>query len=394
MASKGWFRTKKKVEDPNKGEPVETNKRLFRLSDFELKETLGRGTFSRVRLARHAMDEQHYAIKILKKIDILRLEQLQHTKDEVGILERVQHPFVVKLHGYFMDECRVFMVLDFVCGGEIFTRLRAAPMGRFEDEEAKFYISEIVLALNHMHQMNVMYRDIKPENLLINRLGHVVLTDFGFAKVLADRTFTLCGTPEYLAPEMIQGVGHGKSVDWWALGILLFEMIAGYPPFYDTNPFGIYQKVLDGLHSHSFTNVFTYKAKDLCKRLLIADRTKRLGCMKAAGEGVKGHKWFTNTNWDELYHTNAQPPHIPTMAGDDDTSCYDTCKLDEAWRCPAMRLPLTQPPTCNAAAAGDAPLRSCAPRSRLGRGPRRPTRRSRRRVVFCFRCEVVHRKNH
>mmetsp|Transcript_46496 Transcript_46496/g.129576 ORF Transcript_46496/g.129576 Transcript_46496/m.129576 type:complete len:351 (-) Transcript_46496:158-1210(-) len=324
MASKGWFRTKKKVEDPNKGEPVETNKRLFRLSDFELKETLGRGTFSRVRLARHAMDEQHYAIKILKKIDILRLEQLQHTKDEVGILERVQHPFVVKLHGYFMDECRVFMVLDFVCGGEIFTRLRAAPMGRFEDEEAKFYISEIVLALNHMHQMNVMYRDIKPENLLINRLGHVVLTDFGFAKVLADRTFTLCGTPEYLAPEMIQGVGHGKSVDWWALGILLFEMIAGYPPFYDTNPFGIYQKVLDGLHSHSFTNVFTYKAKDLCKRLLIADRTKRLGCMKAAGEGVKGHKWFTNTNWDELYHTNAQPPHIPTMAGDDDTSCYDT----------------------------------------------------------------------
>ena len=111
MASKGWFRTKKKVEDPNKGEPVEKNKRLFRLSDFELKETLGRGTFSRVRLARHAMDEQHYAIKILKKIDILRLEQLQHTKDEVGILERVQHPFVVKLHGYFMDECRIFMVL-------------------------------------------------------------------------------------------------------------------------------------------------------------------------------------------------------------------------------------------------------------------------------------------
>ena len=174
-------------------------------------------------------------------------------------------------------------------------------MGRFEDDEARFYGAEIVTALDHLHQMNVMYRDIKPENLLINRRGHVVLTDFGFAKVISDRTFTLCGTPEYLAPEMIQGVGHGKSVDWWALGILIFEMIAGYPPFYDSNPFGIYQKVLDGLHSHSFSNVFQYKAKSLCKQLLQPDRTKRLGCMQNGGEGVKRHKWFSHTNWVSVW---------------------------------------------------------------------------------------------
>lgn len=176
------------------------------------------------------------------------------------------------------------MLLDYACGGELFTLLRRE--GRFSNDVALFFASEIVLAFDYLHGMDIAYRDLKPENLLIDKQGHVKITDFGFAKVVQDKTYTLCGTPEYLAPEIIQSKGHNKNVDWWALGVLVFEMLAGYPPFYDDNPLGIYQKIMDGYYE--FPPHVEPKARDLVKSFLCADRSLRLGYPRVS-------KW-ENTN--------------------------------------------------------------------------------------------------
>jgi serine/threonine protein kinase len=170
------------------------------------------------------------------------------------------------------------MLFEYVSGGELFSRLRRE--GRFANDVALFYACEILLALQFLHKRNIVYRDLKPENLLIDHEGHIKLADFGFAKYLEDdRTFTLCGTPEYLAPEIVKGskkTGYGKSVDWWALGILLFEMLAGYPPFYDCEPIGIYKKILAGIIE--FPKFFSLRTKDLIRKLLNPEIKYRLGC--------------------------------------------------------------------------------------------------------------------
>lgn len=294
-------------------------RRNFGLRDFELKETLGTGTFGRVRLVRHTEDDQYYALKMLKKSDIIRLKQVDHIKSEVQLLLMIMHPFIVNLWGHFQDDRRLYMVIEYVQGGELFSHLRRE--GRFSDDTAKFYASEIVLAFAYLHSMKIVYRDLKPENLLITTEGHLKITDFGFAKLVEDRTWTLCGTPEYLAPEIIQSKGHGKSVDWWALGVLIFEMLAGYPPFYDENPFGIYQKILAG--KVEFPRQIDAKAKDIIKKLLMHDRTKRLGCIRGGAASVKSHKWFARLDWDAVFNRQIPSPFLPVCGDPDDTSNFD-----------------------------------------------------------------------
>ena len=179
------------------------------------------------------------------------------------------------------------MLFPYVCGGELFSYLRSA--GRFNNNATLFYASEIVSSLDYLHSQDIVYRDLKPENLLLDREGHLKIIDFGFAKQVTDRTWTLCGTPEYLAPEIIQSKGHNKAVDWWALGILIYEMLAGYPPFFDDNPFGIYEKILTG--KIIWPRHIDQVAKDLIKKLLVQDRTKRLGNMKNGSDDVKRHRY-------------------------------------------------------------------------------------------------------
>jgi len=295
--------------------------KAWKFDDFDLRATVGTGTFGRVRVVKikgHA-DRSPMALKIMKKSEVIRLKQVEHVKAEKDILLSIHHPFIVNLLMVFQDEKRLCMLLEYVNGGELFSYLRKE--GRLPNESTMIYTGEIVLAFQYLQSIHIVYRDLKPENLLIDTDGHMKITDFGFAKVVEDRTWTLCGTPEYLAPEIIQSKGHGKPVDWWALGVLIFEMLAGYPPFFDENPFGIYQKVLAG--KIDFPRHFDVKVKDLIKRLLTPDRAKRFGCLKAGPEDVKKHKWYKGLDWVALEQRRVEPPMLPAVKSADDTSMFD-----------------------------------------------------------------------
>jgi serine/threonine protein kinase len=193
----------------------------FGLKNLDLLETLGTGTFGRVRCVRNIADKKYYALKMMKKSRIVKYKQLDHIQNEVRILSRIRCGFVVNLHAVFQDDNSLYMMLDYIPGGELFSYIR--KMERLEPILYQFYACELVCALHYLHSLNIAYRDTKPENILIDRNGHIRLVDFGFAKIIDDRTYTLCGTPEYLAPEVIQGNGHGLAIDWWAL-VSLFVM--------------------------------------------------------------------------------------------------------------------------------------------------------------------------
>jgi len=290
------------------------------------KATLGTGSFGRVRLVQWLQDNEFYALKILKKSEVIYLKQVDHVKTEKKILEEISHPFVVNLIGSAMDDLNLYLLLEYVIGGEFFSHLRKA--GRFPNDTSRFYGAEVASVFDHLHQKTIIYRDLKPENLLLNEKGHCKVTDFGFAKKVEYRTWTLCGTPEYLAPEIILSKGHGKAVDWWALGILIYEMLAGYPPFYDEDPLGIYQKILEG--KIKFPWHFDRHSKDLIKKFLTADLTKRIGNLKLGAEDVKKHKWCqpggaSNMNFDEMVaNPDAfEAPIRPEVTSKDDTSNFD-----------------------------------------------------------------------
>jgi len=241
----------------------------WNLTEFQKLSTLGTGTFGRVFLVTYPGSNTYYAMKVLQKSVIVRLKQVQHTLNEKEVLVASRDcPFIVTLEKTFQDQKNLYMILEYVIGGELFTHLRA--VGRFGGATTRFFAAEIVLVIEYLHRKNIVYRDLKPENILLDKRGHIKITDFGFAKEIADKTFTLCGTPEYLAPEVIKGKGYSFEVDWWALGILIFEMLAGYPPFYDENPFGIYEKILLG--RLVFPSHFDSPSRDLIKRLLSPGR--------------------------------------------------------------------------------------------------------------------------
>ena len=211
------------------------------------------------------------------------------------------------------------MLLEYAIGGELFSYLRKA--GRFSLADTKFYACEIVLAIEYLHSHNIVYRDLKPENLLLDARGHIKITDFGFSKIVHDRTWTVCGTPEYLAPEIIQNSGHGKAVDWWALGVLIFEMLAGYPPFYDENHFGVYEKIISG--KIVFPSHFDPCSKDLIRKLLTVDKSKRLGNLKNGALDVKEHSFFYGVDWNAFLNRTVPAPFVPSFEHPGDTSNFE-----------------------------------------------------------------------
>ncbi len=300
--------------------------RLFRLEDFIFGKTVGTGTFGRVRLVRLRQHEKFFAMKIMAKTDIIRLHQVDHIFSEKFLLSRLACPFIIRLYSTFQDETYLYMLLEYAIGGELFTYLRRA--GRFSISSTRFYASQIVLALEYLHSLGIVYRDLKPENLLLDARGNLKIADFGFAKVIPDnRTWTLCGTPEYLAPEIIIGRGHGRPVDWWALGVLIYEMAAGYPPYYDETPFQIYEKILAG--RLEFPDHFDEPLKDLLTGLLIADPARRLGCGVGGAEDVKSHVWFTGVDWISVQKREVPAPFIPPFKHAGDTGNFEEYPEDD-----------------------------------------------------------------
>uniref|UniRef100_A0A8C5F4L0 Protein kinase cAMP-dependent X-linked catalytic subunit n=1 Tax=Gadus morhua TaxID=8049 RepID=A0A8C5F4L0_GADMO len=282
-------------------EAATRSERVYSLDDLETIATVGTGTFGRVFLVQDRRGGAYLALKQMRIPDVIRLKQEQHVHNEKEVLSEVNHPFLIRLFWTHHDDLFLYMLMDYVAGGELFSYLRSR--GRFGNAAGLFYGAELVVAIEYLHAREIVYRDLKPENILLDGEGHIRLTDFGFAKKLSDRTWTLCGTPEYLAPEVIQSKGHGRAVDWWALGILIFEMLAGYPPFFDDNPFGIYQKILAG--KLEFPRHLDFYVKDLIKKFLVIDRARRLGNMK--------------------------PPIVPKVSHEGDTSNFDVYPEDD-WK--------------------------------------------------------------
>mmetsp|Transcript_6597 Transcript_6597/g.11590 ORF Transcript_6597/g.11590 Transcript_6597/m.11590 type:complete len:320 (-) Transcript_6597:1810-2769(-) len=288
------------------------------LSQFEIRQTLGTGSFGRVRLVMKKGTRDYYALKILKKHDILRLKQVDHVYSEYSILRTLYHPFLVQLIGSAQDDRYLYFCLEYVQGGELFTYLRT--IGKLVSTHAQVYAAQIVSMLEYMHSLNIVYRDLKPENLLIAADGYLKLTDFGFAKVVTGRTYTLCGTPEYLAPEILLNKGHGKPVDWWTLGIIIYEMVAGIDPFNDDDPMQIYQKILKG--RVRFPRNFDAAAKSLVKHLLVSDLSKRFGNLKRGVEDIKTHRFFTGLDWQRLLNKDLHMPYIPHLTEASDASHF------------------------------------------------------------------------
>ncbi|XP_011162555.1 cAMP-dependent protein kinase catalytic subunit beta-like [Solenopsis invicta] len=287
--------------------------------DFERFRTVGTGAFGRVVLVKHKLTSEYYAMKILDKAKLVKTKQVDHTRNEKRILQSISFPFMVFMEFCFKDNSYVYMVLPFAQGGEMFTHLRR--MGKFDESLARFYAAQVVLALEYLHHCSLIYRDLKPENILIQTTGYIRMTDFGFCKMVDGRTWTLCGTPEYLAPEVILSKGYGKAVDWWSFGVLIYEMNAGYPPFYAHDPMKIYEKIVAG--KYKFAHHFGEELRDILKNILQVDLTRRYGNLKDGSMDIKRHRWFQSIDWIEIYHQKVQPSFIPHCSNSGDTSNFD-----------------------------------------------------------------------
>lgn len=286
-----------------------------KLDDFILLKTVGKGSFGKVVMVRKKDNNQIYAMKILKKEMVLRRMQYEHTLSERRILENIDHPYIVSLRFAFQSEHKLYMVFDFFNGGELYHYL--SQTGLFGETRARFYAAQITLALEYLHERSIVYRDLKPENLILDAQGHIRITDFGLSKegVEGDTLTSICGTPEYLAPEILRRKPYGFAVDWWSLGTLLYEMIIGLPPFYDRNRPAMYRKILEAPLEPPPT--MSKEAADICARMLERNPTKRLGYNGA--HEIKSHPFFASIDWDKLAKKELPPPWVPVVSGETDT---------------------------------------------------------------------------
>lgn len=246
--------------------------------EVEALKAIGSGTFGIVKICKHIRTNQYIAMKQLNKMQIIKNKQVDHLKNELTVLSSLCSPFVVQFFGYSQDAYYFNIYMELVQGGELFHYLR--EKGKLNWSHACFYSGQIVLIFEYLHSNNVIYRDLKPENLLICPDGYLKITDFGFAKVISPghKTYTLCGTPEYIAPEVLANKGHDKGADWWTLGVLIYELMAGIDPFSADSPSQIYKNIL--ALKYAFPSSFSSECKSIVRRLLEPDLTKRYGCMK------------------------------------------------------------------------------------------------------------------
>jgi len=294
------------------------------LEAFEMLKVIGRGSFGKVMQVRKKGEDTIYAMKILKKKAIMQRNQVEHTQAERKILEALNHPFLMTLRYAFQTETKLYFVLDYFTGGELFFHLKKRR--RFTEPEAKIMVAEVGMALGYLHSLDVIYRDLKPENILLDNTGHICLTDFGLSKELEmdnQEAHTFCGTPEYLAPEIVLNKGHGKAVDWWSLGILLYELTVGIPPFYSQNVHEMYQLIKQA--PLRFPPKLSAPCKKLITGLLKRDANRRLGGGPGDFDDIKVASFFSDLDFTALYNKEFDPPYRPEVKrGQEDTSNFDT----------------------------------------------------------------------
>lgn len=238
------------------------------LDDFETRSLLGKGSFAKVVLVQSKLDNQLYAMKILKKKEISMRNEQQHILSERNILADTRNPFIVALKFAFQSRSKLFMVMEFMPGGELFYHL--SRLRRFSEDTARFYIAEVIMGIEYLHSKNIIYRDLKPENILLGLDGHIKLTDFGLSKIVEENNFktrTICGTPEYQAPEIIMNSEYDKAVDFWSIGCLMYELISGLPPFQDNDRNVLKNKIL--YQNLTFSRIFSESARNLIDKLLV-----------------------------------------------------------------------------------------------------------------------------
>jgi len=292
------------------------------LDDFQIMKVLGRGTFGKVCLVQYKPTKEYYAMKSLKKDVLLDMDQVQSTILEKKILQSLDHPFLVGMVFCFQTEERIYFIMPFIRGGELFQHLRKEKF--FKEDKARFYAASMGIALEYLHNHGIVYRDIKPENILIGEDGYLKLIDFGMAKMLKgnEKAMSFCGTPEYLAPEIITGEGHNRAADWWSYGILLFEMLCGIPPFYCENTERMYDLITNAELRFPKRIQLSENAKDLIKKLLIKKQDKRLGVEKGFEE-IKSHPFFQGFDFDALLAKKLEAPFIPVLKDSLDVGNFD-----------------------------------------------------------------------
>ncbi|XP_037933594.1 ribosomal protein S6 kinase beta-2 [Teleopsis dalmanni] len=295
--------------------------------DFELKKVLGKGGYGKVFQVRKTAGRdanKYFAMKVLKKASIVTNQKdTAHTRAERNILEAVKHPFIVELVYAFQTDGKLYLILEYLSGGELFMHLERE--GIFLEDTTCFYLSEIILALGHLHNLGIIYRDLKPENILLDAQGHVKLTDFGLCKEHIQEgivTHTFCGTIEYMAPEILTRSGHGKAVDWWSLGALMFDMLTGMPPFTADSRKKTIQIILNA--KLNLPAYLTPDARDLVRRLMKRQEPQRLGSGPEDAAAVQAHPFFKHVSWDDVLARRLEPPIKPILRSEDDVSQFDT----------------------------------------------------------------------
>ncbi|ELP88442.1 hypothetical protein EIN_229750 [Entamoeba invadens IP1] len=288
--------------------------------DFEIKCLLGKGAYGKVFLVEMKSTHEVFAMKTIEKKQIIEYEEIEHTMSERRILSKLHHPFLVNLYYSFQTPTHLFYIIDYCSGGEFYFYLQKNR--KVGENTAKFYAAQILLAIEHLHSANIVYRDIKPENILIGADGYLRMTDFGLSKenvTSTNTTNTFCGTPEYLAPEVVVGKNYSEPVDWWGFGVLIFEMIHGHAPYVSPDIQELFQKIIRDPVTFPIESYPSQECKDIITKLLDKDPLKRL----VDPNSIKSHPWFKGYDWDGLFQKKITPPYVPVVKDKTDVSNFN-----------------------------------------------------------------------
>ncbi|KAG0334316.1 Serine/threonine kinase [Podila humilis] len=294
------------------------------LDDFNFLAVLGKGNFGKVMLAEDKMNKGLYAIKVLKKEFIIEHDEVASTRSEKRVFQaanKERHPFLVGLHSCFQTETRIYFVMDYVSGGDLMLHIQRE---QFSERQAKFYACQVLLALEYFHKNNIIYRDLKLDNILLTLDGHIKIADYGLCKedmYYGSTTNTFCGTPEFMAPEILSEQKYGRAVDWWAFGVLIYEMLLGQSPFRGDDEDEIFEAILEDEILYPIN--MSRDSVSILQKLLTRDPEKRLGSGKTDAEEIKRHPFFKGVNWQDILDKKIPPPFFPKVRGPTDTSNFD-----------------------------------------------------------------------